>query len=147
MISAVGVVLDPVRTVHDLFANSFARAIGSVDILDASGKFQFPGIAEQRIHSGRGHGACSDLHPRARNFAILYGSFDVHIGVHRAFCFDIANRCKPVFKCNAPVARAKNGSIWDGLLEQLLIVIVGGDVAVKKDVRMQIDEPRQNRVF
>src|SRR5262249_52506563 len=51
-VAAVGVVLDPVRAVLDLFADRAARVVGAVDHLHALRYLQLPRVAEERVHAG-----------------------------------------------------------------------------------------------
>jgi hypothetical protein len=39
--------------------------------------------------------------------------------------------------------RSENRAVGLRLLEELLVVVVGGDVALQQDVRVRIDQPRQ----
>ncbi len=89
-IAAIGVILDPVRTEHDLFANRFAGFVHAVDILHAGGNLEFPGITKEGIHTCGSHGPGRDLHVRARNFPVGDGLLHVHVGVHRPFGFEVA---------------------------------------------------------
>ena len=67
-VAVVGVVLDPVRAVHDLLAHSFTGTFCTVDILHALRHAELPRIAERAVHSGGRHGPGCDLHVRAGDF-------------------------------------------------------------------------------
>ena len=116
-VTVVGVVLDPVRAMHHLLADRLAYLFNAIDVLNAGGHFEFPGITEKRVHARWRHGACGDLHVRAGDFAIVDGFLHVSVGVHSAFGLQVAKRSETVRKRNLGVARSKNGPIRDGLLE------------------------------
>src|SRR5262249_29938637 len=147
VISAIGVILYPVRAVHDLFAHGFANAFNPIRILHAGRYLQLPGIVEQGIHARRGHGAGRDLHARAGHFAASDGLFYVDVGVHGAFGFQVANCRDAVFEGDPRVAGSENGAIRNGLLEELLVVVGCCDIAVEEDVRVRVNEARKNCGF
>ena len=69
---------------------------------------------------------------------------DVHVGIHCAFGFKIANRGEAILESDTRVARGENGTIRNRLFEKLLVIIFGSDVAVEKNVRVQIDKAGEN---
>src|SRR5258708_8726035 len=79
VIAAIGVILDPVGTVHDLLADRFAHAVHAVSVLDTLRDDDFPRVAERAVHAGRSQGARRDLHARAWYFSVIDGFFDVHL--------------------------------------------------------------------
>ena len=96
-VAVVGVILDPVRAEHDLFANRFARFFRAVDVLHALRKRRFPRSSRAAaIHSSGRHGPRGHLHARAGHFAIGDGLLDVDIGIHRSFGLQVAHRGEAV---------------------------------------------------
>src|SRR6266478_9561964 len=61
----------------------------------------------------RGH-----LQARPGDFAALDGGLHVHVRVHGAFGFEVAQRGESVLERDARVARGENGAIGYGLLQE-----------------------------
>src|SRR5262249_49875218 len=66
--------------------------------------------------------------------------FDVDVGVHGALGFEVADGGEAVVESDAGIARGEDGAVGDGVLEELLVVILGGDVAVEEHMSVNIDE-------
>ncbi len=85
------------------------------------------------------------MHARARHLAIGNRHLHVHVRVHRAFRLQVADGRESVRKRDLRVACGEDRAIRNRLLQQLRVVFLGCDVALQQDVRMGIDETRQNR--
>ena len=128
-----------------MLAHGLSGVIRAVHELHAVRHLDLPGIAEQRIHSRGRHGARGYLHARAGHFTALDGHFHVYIGVHGAFGFEVAERGEAMVERNARIARGEDGAVGDGLLQELRVVFLGGDVPVQKNVRVGVNKARENR--
>ena len=113
VIAVVGVILDPVGTVGKLLAHCETRALDAIHRLHAVRQFEFPRKSEQRIHAGGCHGARGDKHPRPGHFAAIDGGLHIHVGIHCAFGFKIAQRREAVIERDFRVAGRKDGAIRD----------------------------------
>ncbi len=131
-VAPVGVILNPVRSVHRLFTHCLARAVGSIHILHSRRHLELPGITKQRIHSCGGHRTRGHLHARAGHFAIGNRRLHVHV------------RVESVRKSDVCVARRQDRAIRNRLLEQLCVVLLRSDVSLQENVRVRINESRQN---
>src|SRR5262249_32363343 len=135
---AIGVVFDPIGTEADLLTDGFSGAVGSIDVLNALGHLQLPRVAQQGIHAGWRHRASGDLHSWAGDFAGSDCLFYVDVGVHGAFSLEIANCGESILQADRSVASGQDRAVWNRLLEELGVVIFGGDVTVEEDVSVRV---------
>jgi len=77
---------------------------------------------------------------RAGDFAAIDGGFHVHVGVHGAFGFEIAQGSETVIEGDLGISCGQDGAVGDGLLQELHGVIFFGDVALQKYVRVRVDQ-------
>ena len=145
VIAAVRVVLDPVGPVGRLLAHGETRAVHAVHRLDAVRHLDLPVAAHDRVHPRRRHGARGDEEARPRDLAAVDGALDVHVGVHRPFGLEIAQRGEAVLQGEARVARRENRAVGDRLVQELRVVRLGGGIALQQEVRVRVDEARQHR--
>src|SRR5471030_2653746 len=139
-ITAVRVDLDPVRTKADLLTNGLACLVRTVDELNTMWHLNLPGISLQGISAGYIHGAGGNLHPRTGNDAVVDGFLQISVSVSGAFGLNIANGGKAILKGPLHRTRPQNCSIGGGLLEQLDVIVLSGDIALKQRVRVRIDK-------
>src|SRR5580704_13524712 len=110
-ISMIRIIFDPIGAVLDLLADGEARAIHSVNNLDAMRQIQLPGKTGERISSRGRHGARGDDHMRAGDFTSIDGGFYVHVRVHRAFGFKITHGGEAVIEGDERVAGGKDRAV------------------------------------
>src|SRR6266852_3941608 len=119
--------------------------VGAVDDLHPFRHAQLPRVAEQRVHAGRRHRARRDVHAGPGDDAALDGDLHVDVGVHRALGLQVADGGEAVHQRGARRHRGADGPVGSRLLEELLVVVRRGDVALEKDVGVVVDQPRQER--
>src|SRR5882724_1241808 len=88
-IPAISVELDPIGAIFHLLAYRPANIVGAINNLYSFGHFQFPRIAEQRIHSGSRKRSRGDEHVWAGYDTAVYSCLHIHIGVHRSLSLEI----------------------------------------------------------
>ena len=71
------------------------------------------------------------------------GLLDVHVGVAGAFGFEIANGGEAIAERTLRRHRAENGAVRSRVLQQLHVVIFGGDVALQQYVGVGVDQSGQ----
>ena len=71
----------------------------------------------------------------------------IHVRVHRAFRFQVANRGKSMLQRDPRISRAQNRAIRNRFLQQLHVVIFRSDIPVQHHVGVRIHESRQHRVL
>ena len=145
VVPPVRVELDPVRAVLRLLSHGFADFLGSVDDLDALRHLELPRIAEQGIGAGRGQCARGDEHPRAWNHTARDCRLHIHVRVHRALGLDVAYRRESVHQSVSHRSRRADRAVGNALLQELIVVVRAGDVALKEHVRVIVDQSGQNR--
>ncbi len=84
-------------------------------------------------------------HPGSGNDAAVDRFLQVHVGIHGAFGFEVADRRETVPEGRLHGDRGADGAKGDRLLEQLLVVIGLGDVSLKQDMRVGVDQAGQDR--
>ena len=131
-IGAIAVHLDPIRAVADLLAHGLPRGVRSVDQLHAVRHLNFRRVPLQRIGAGHIEGARHDHHARAGNHAVVDRLLDVDVGIARALRLQIADGRESVLQRLARRLRPENRAVGLRLLEELLVVVVGGDVACSR---------------
>ena len=144
VILAVAVELDPVGAVLDLLADRLADLVGAVDDLHALGHLQLPRVAQQRIHAGRREGPGRDEHAGAGDDAPLDRPLHVHVGVHGPLGLQVADGREAVHQGGPGGDGGPDGAVGDRLLEQLLVVVGLGDVALEQDVGVGVDQAGQD---
>ena len=88
----VGIDLDEIGAVADLFANSAASVLRTANHLRTGREVaQIGGNAEGIVLADGGDGARGDFHARAFDKALIDGVAQGHVGVAGAFVFDVAN--------------------------------------------------------
>ena len=107
-------------------------------------ELELPVLRHDRVHARGRHGARGREDARSRHLAAIDGELHVHVGEHRAFRFDIAQRREAVLERQARIPRGEDGAVGDRLVEQLLIVGFGGGITLQQQMRMGIDQPGQN---
>ena len=84
---------------------------------------------------------------RAGDFPVVDGLLDVDVGVHRAFGFDVTQGGEAVGESDLRIACRQNGAVRNRLLEELLVVILRGDVSLQQNVGVSIDEAGKDGGF
>src|SRR5438874_8056052 len=141
VVAPVAVILEPVGAVLHLLAHREPRVVDAVHRLHAVGQLELPVVGGDRIHAGRGHRARRGEHPRTGDLTAIDRVLDVDIGIHRAFGLEIANRREAVLEREPRVTRGEDRTIWGRLLEELVFVLLRGDVALEQQVRVRVDMP------
>ena len=142
-VAPVRIDFDPVRSVHDLLTYCLARFFRSVYHLDSVRQWHIRRVTQQRISAGHIQRASRNLHARPGNHAAIDRVAEVHIGIARAFGFDIANGSEAIFQSTPRVHSRQDRAILRRLLQQLDIVVRRRDVALQEHVRMRVDQPRK----
>ena len=70
------------------------------------------------------------LHSGACNDMVVDGFFDVHVSVKRPFRFQVPDGGETVFQGYARAPGSTQGTVGDGLLEELLGLIIPGNVSL-----------------
>ena len=145
VVAPVAVILEPVGAVLHLLAHREPRVVDAVHRLHAVGQLELPVVGGDRIHAGRGHRARRGEHPGTGDLTAIDRVLDVDIGIHRAFGLEIANRREAVLEREPRVTRGEDRTIWGRLLEELVFVLLRGDVALEQQVRVRVDHAGQHR--
>ena len=141
VVLAIGIELDPVGAVLHLLADGFSDGVGAVHDLHAFRQvLQLPGVAEQRVRAGRRERARGDEHPRPGDHTAGDGRLDIDVGVHRALGLQVADGGEAVHHGGAHRGGGAQGAVRDALLEELLVVVGRGDIALEEDVGMGVDQ-------
>src|SRR5439155_698301 len=72
------------------------------------------------------------------------GPLDVHVGVHRAFGLQVAQRREAVLEREPRVARAEDGAVGDRLVQELLVVRLRRGIALEQQMGVGVDEAREH---
>ena len=147
VVTAVGVDLDPVRAVGDLVPHRAATGIRPVAHLDALGHVQLPAVARtsEPVGAGRGERLGGDEESRSDDDAGGHGLLHVHVGEAGALVPDVAERGEAVLERDAHRPAGSQSAIGQRLLEELLVVLDVGRVALKHHVGVGVDEARRRR--
>ena len=70
--------------------------------------------------------------------------FEIDIGVHRAFGFEVAQHGEAMGERDLCIARRQDGAVRNGLLEELLIVVFRSYIALQQNVGVGIDKTGEN---
>src|SRR5271165_5943265 len=130
-VAAVGIDLDPVHAIGDLFSYGLTAALRAVHLLHTLGPLQLPRITKHWIRPSHVHRTPRDLHARAWYHPSVDRFLDVRIGVASAFGFQIANRGEAISEGTLRGNSAKNRPIGRGVLQDLHVVVFGGDITLQ----------------
>ncbi len=64
----------------------------------------------------------------------------INVGVHCAFGFEVAQHGEAMGERDLRIARRQDGAVRNGLLEELLVVVFRGDIALQQNVGVGIDK-------
>ena len=144
-VRAIGVDLDPVGAVRELLANRFASALDAIHNLHAHRKRHFRRISARAVAAGHRHRSRRHKQSRTGNHAVGNRALHIDIRVHRALGLEVAQRGESVIEGDPDRAARAERAVRHRLAEELFIVIGRGDVALQKNVRVRVDQPRQQR--
>ena len=137
--------LDPVGAVIELLARRFARFDRTIDQLRTFRHFDLRRITLEVVAAGRRNRARDDEHAWAGNLTFVDGLLDADVAVAGAFRFDVANRREALLERASRGNGGARGAIRERILQKLNVVSAFGRVfALKKDVRMCVDQSRQD---
>ena len=142
-VAAIRIHLDPVDAVRQLLAHRAAHAVDAVGVLHALRHRHARRIAERPVGAGDIERAAGDQHVRAGDHAAVDGIAHVDVGVARALGLDVADGREAPLERTPRVDRGEDRPVFGRLPEELLVVVLGGDVTLQQHVGMGIDEPRQ----
>ena len=146
-VPSIHINLDPVRTVGNLLAHCFAAFLRSIYHLNAVRPVRpIPSVAEHRVRASHIHGACCHLHARTGNDASVNRVADVDVRIARAFGFQIADSRESIFQPLFRRLRSQDRAVRVRLLQDLVVIIFLGDVALQQHVRVRVDQSRQARL-
>jgi hypothetical protein len=139
----VGVDLDPVGAVGDLLADRLAAAVRAVADLDAGREAPVGTEAQDRIRAGRRERGARDLEPRARDDALVHRVAQRDVAVTHALGLEVAQRREAVLERDLQGSHRAGDPVRRVLLQNLVVVLPIGRVALDEDVRMGVDQARQ----
>ena len=127
-----------------LLAHREPGALDAVHRLHAVRQLELPIVRHDGIHPGGSHGPRGGEDVRPGDHTALHGALHVHVGVHRPLGLQVADRREAVLQRDARVARRENSAVGSGLVQQLLVVRRGRRVALQQQMRVRVDQPREN---
>ena len=137
--------LDPVGSVVQLLARSFAGFDRPVDELRALGHVQLGSVTFQHVTTGRGDSAGYNEQARAGNVAFFNRFFDSDVAISRPFGFQIA-QCGEALLQGAPSRDSgPDRAQRQRRIENIgVVTALGGIFPLQKNVRVRIDKPGQD---
>ena len=141
-VPAVGVDLDPVRPLGDLIAHRPAAPIGAVAQLDALGPGELPaeGRPAHAVGPGGGEGPGGHEEARADDDSCRFRSTQVDVGESGPLVSDVPEGGEAVVQGDAHRLGGPQGAVDGGLLEDLVVVLLLGGVALDQHVGVGVDE-------
>ena len=143
-VTAVAVNLDPIRAIHDLLAHRLARCLSPVHHLDAMrhryvGRIAIKRICPRHIERPRSH-----LHARPGYHTVRrWPSLRLHPHIPHLRSPRSRMVVKPYSRARRAFTVARMVRYSDRLLQQLLVVIRRGDIALQQNVGMGVDQTRK----
>src|SRR5579875_1071273 len=101
---------DPVRPVHNLFANNLAASPWRINRLLSGRQESFP--RPYATFACRNETWSRDLQARTLEKALVNGVFHINVGEHATVAHDVAQRCEPGFQVRLDVVKRSQRPVF-----------------------------------